>query len=275
MNKKLIFILTISLTIFLMISTVSAGNIYNFLSNDDSNITNTEDKFIMGFNSEFPPFGYTDNDKIYAGFDIDLAKEVCKRNNWTFVPVPVIDWNSKKMELDSNEIDCIWSEFTINGRENDYTWSKPYFNNSKLIIVKSNSNYTTLDDLKGKSLEIQQGSSLLDTINNNQSLKSTFKEITEVDTYNTAMMDLDAGLCDVVIVDSALAHYLVEKYPNTKLLNEPINYEQYGIGFKKGNTELRDQVQKTLDEMFKDGTVDKIAQNYSKYDIPKNVIQPQ
>ena len=59
-----------------------------------------------------------------------------------------------------------------------------------------------------------------------------------------------------------------------KIINEPLSYEQYGVGFKKGNTELRDQVQKTLDEMFKDGTVDKIAQNYSDYGIPENLIHP-
>lgn len=191
------------------------------------------------------------------------------------MPLPIIDWNTKELELNSNEIDCIWSEFTINGRENDYTWSKPYFNNTAVVIVKSNSKIESFDDLKDKPIEIEQGTSVLNTIKNDTNLKNDFAGIVEVDGYDTWLMDLDSGVCDAVIADYGIANYiLAEKYPNCKILNESISNEQYGIGFKKGNTELRDQVQKTLDEMFKDGTVDKIAQNYSKYKIPERVIHP-
>ncbi len=275
MNKRLISILAVSLTLFLMISTASAENTFDFFSSDGTNTENTDDKFIMGFNSGFPPFEYTDDNGNYTGFDIALAKEVCKRNNWTFVPLEIIDWNTKELELNSNEIDCIWSGFTINGRENNYAWSEPYFNNTPVVIVKSDSNINSFNDLKGKPVETQQGTSAFETIKNDTSLKDNFNEITEVDNYDTALLDLDAGICDAVILDYGIANYLVvEKYPNCKILNESISDEQYGIGFKKENTDLRDQVQKTLDEMFKDGTVDKIAQNYSKYNLPERVIHP-
>ena len=274
MNKKIIFILTITLTLFLMISAVSTENLLDFLNSDEADPTNTENNLIIGFNAQFPPFGYKDANGEYAGFDIELAREVCKRNNWTLKLQPVIDWTSKKLELDSGEIDCIWSEFTIDGREDDYTWSEPYFKNTPYIIVKSDSNINTLDDLKNKTLEIQAGTSVLDNIKNNESLNGTYKEIIEVDTYYTALMDLDSGVCDGIIVDSGLADYLVIENEDLKLLNKSIAHENYGIGFKKGNTELRDQVQKTLDEMYKDGTVDKIAQKYSEYGIPEGVIHP-
>lgn len=274
MKNKLIFILTVVLAMFLIISSVSAGDMFDFFS-DESNTENTDDIFVVGFNSQFPPFGYVDDNNEYTGFDIELAKEVCKRNNWTFRAQPIIDWNTKELELNSNEIDCIWSEFTIDGREDDYTWSEPYFNNSKAIIVKSDSDISNINDLKGKILEVQQGSSILKTIEKNKTLSNTFKQVNQVDGYDTALMDLDTGICDVVIADIGLANYLVEKYPNTKLLNDTISYEKYGVGFKKGNTDLRDQVQKTLDEMFRDGTVDKIAQNYSQYEIPENLIYPE
>lgn len=274
MKNKLIFILTVVLAMFLIISSVSAGDMFDFFS-DESNTENTDDIFVVGFNSQFPPFGYVDDNNEYTGFDIELAKEVCKRNNWTFRAQPIIDWNTKELELNSNEIDCIWSEFTIDGREDDYTWSEPYFNNSKAIIVKSDSDINNINDLKGKILEVQQGSSILKTIEKNKTLSNTFKQVNQVDGYDTALMDLDTGICDVVIADIGLANYLVEKYPNTKLLNDTISYEKYGVGFKKGNTDLRDQVQKTLDEMFRDGTVDKIAQNYSQYEIPENLIYPE
>ena len=90
-------------------------------------------------------------------------------------------------------------------------------------------------------------------------------------------MDLESGVCDALVADIGLAHYQVKKNENHKdfkILDKPLSGEQYGIGFKKGNTELRDQVQKTLDEMFKDGTVDKIAQKYSDYQIPEGIIYP-
>lgn len=264
MNKKLTLILILFLVVILILTAVSLN---------DSSSKNTDDVFVVGFNSEFPPFGYKDDSGDFTGFDIELAKEVCKRNNWTFKAQPIIDWNTKQLELDSGEIDCIWSEFTINGREDDYTWSKPYFNNTKLVIVKSDSNINNLNDLKGKVLEVQQGSSFLKTIENNKALKDTFGKINEVDGYDTAFMDLNTGVCDVIIADSGLARYLIaEKYPYAKILNESISNESYGIAFKKGNTKLRDQVQKTLDDMLKDGTLDKIAQKYSKYGIPEGLI---
>ena len=275
MNKKIILIAAISLTLFLMVSAVSAESMFDFFS-DESNTQNSNDTLVVGFNSAFPPFGYPDNNGGYTGFDIDLAKEVCKRNNWTFRAQPIIDWNTKELELNSNEIDCIWSEFTINGRENDYTWSEPYFNNTAVVVMKTDSAIDDIDDLKGKNVEILEGSSALDSLKKNSTLKDSLKSLTEIKEYDTGFMDLESGVCDVLIADVGLANYHIKKNKtDLKILDEPLNSEQYGIGFKKGNTELRDQVQKTLDEMFEDGTVDKIAQKYSDYNIPEGVIHPQ
>lgn len=275
MNKKVILIAAISLILFVMVGAVSAGSMFdNF--NNESNADNSENTLIVGFNSFFPPFGYSDHNGGYAGFDLDLAKEVCKRNNWTFKAQPIIDWNTKEMELNSNEIDCIWSEFTIDGREDDYTWSEPYFNNTQVVVVRSDSGIDTLDDLKSKNVEILEGSSGLDSLNNkNSSLKDTFATLTEIKDYDTGFMDLESNVCDALVADVGLANYNVEHGNNKfKILDDPITGEKYGVGFKKGNTELRDQVQDTLNEMFKDGTVDKIAQNYSDYMIPEGIIYP-
>ena len=278
MNKKIIFILTLVLATALMISCVSAEGILDFLSSDDSNTENDDSKFVVGFNAAFPPFGYKDDNGGYTGFDLALAEEVAKRNNWTFVAQPIIDWNTKEVELNSGVVDCIWSEFTINGRESDYTWSNPYFNTSQVFIVKNDSNISSASDLKGKNVEIQEGSSALETLNTkNETLKDSFNQLVEIKEYDTGFMDLESGACDVLISDAGVAYYhIAEKFGdgNYKILDEPLSHEQYGIGFKKGNNELKDQVQKTLDEMFKDGTVDKIAQNYSDYKIPEGLIYP-
>ena len=88
------------------------------------------EEFVVGFDATFPPYGYLDEaTNEYVGFDLDLAAEVCKRNGWELVKKP-IDWDSKNGELDSGAIDCIWNGFTINGREDQYTWSEPYVDNS-------------------------------------------------------------------------------------------------------------------------------------------------
>ena len=175
-------------------------------------------------------------------------------------------------------MDCIWSEFTINGRESNYTWSDPYFNTTQVIVVRGDSNISSVDDLKGKTVEIQEGSSALKTLETqNKTLEDSFKELVEIKEYDTGFMDLESGACDALIADYGVVNYhIVEKFGagNFIILDEPLSQEQYGIGFKKGNTELRDQVQKTLDEMFKDGTVDKIAQRYSEYKIPEGLVHP-
>ena len=277
MNKKIIFVLTLVLAASLMMACVSAQTIFDYFS-AESEPVNNETNFIVGFNAQFPPFGYQDENGNYTGFDLDLAKEVCDRNNWTYIPQPIIDWNSKQMELNGGEVDCLWSEFTINGREDNYTWSEPYFNNTKVVIVKKDSGISTLDDLKGKTIEVQQGSSALRVLKEeNKTFGDSLAEITEVDGYDSALMDLESGVCDAVICDSGLGYYkITEKFKgsNLEVLNETLSHEVYGVAFKKGNTELKDQVQKTLDEMFEDGTVDEIAQNYSQYKIPERVIHP-
>ena len=276
MNKKIITILAV-FTIFLAIGTVNAGFL-DFLGTSDSSANNDNNTFVVGFCSEFPPFAYRTDNGSYTGFDLALAEEVCARNNWTFKAQPIINWDSKKVEVDSGEIDCIWSEFTINGRESNYTWSDPYFNTTQVFIVKNDSNISSVSDLKGKNIEIQEGSSALETLNNkNKTLKETFGDLVEIKEYDTGFMDLESGACDALIADAGVSYYhIVERFGDGdfKILDEPLSHEQYGIGFKKGNTELRNQVQKTLDEMFKDGTVDKIAQNYSDYKIPEGLITP-
>ena len=275
MNKKVFFILVMVLMTFLIVSTVSAG-VFDFLGggNNSRAVANNDNTLIVGFDANFPPYGFSVGRGEYMGFDLDLAQEVYNRNNWTLVKQP-IDWSAKDSELNSGAIDCIWNGFSINGRENDYTWSNPYINNKQVFVVKSDSNINSLADLKGKNVEVQKGSSVSSALKgDNKTLADTFGRMVEVADYNSAILDLKVGHCDAVILDSGVAQYQVNNgnHSGLKIINETVLSEQYGIGFKLGNTQLKDQVQKTLDEMYADGTVSKIAENYSSYGVPDSLI---
>jgi polar amino acid transport system substrate-binding protein len=266
MNKKIGIIFALVLVAFLVMGTASAG-LFDFLGGSGNNnaTANDESTFIVGFDAEFPPYGYKDDSGNYTGFDLDLAKEVCERNNWTFKAQP-IDWDAKDAELESGSIDCIWNGFTIDGRENDYLWSNPYFDNKQVFVVKSDGGISSIDDLSGKTVETQKDSSALAALQgDNKTIADKFATLNQVADYNTAFMDLESGACDAVAMDIGVAEYDIKNKNNTdafSILNESITTEKYGVGFKKGNTDLKDQVQKTLDEMFADGTVVKIAEKY-------------
>ena len=239
---------------------------------DSKDKENSDKQFIVGFDAEYPPYGYKDDNGEYVGFDLDLAQEVCARNGWELVKQP-IDWDSKDMELNSGSIDCIWNGFTMTGREDDYTWSKPYVDNSIVVVVKEGSGIEKKEDLAGKVVAVQADSSglaaLTDEEDNEENLKlaASFSDLQQVADYNTAFMNLEAGAVDAIVVDIGVADYQLESRTGFAMLDDKIRTEQYAVGFKLGNEELRDQVQSTLDEMLKDGTFDDVAKKWDLSDM--------
>lgn len=221
--------------------------------------------FTVGFDASFPPYGYQENGE-YVGFDLDLAQEVCDRNGWELVKTP-IDWDAKDAELNSGAIDCIWNGFTMNGREDKYTWTEPYVDNTQVFAVKKDGGITSAADLAGKIVLVQADSSALAALKDEENaeikaLADSFGELIEVQEYESALMELEAGSADAVAMDEGVALTKQAQNDNIVILDDVISQEQYGIAFKKGNDELRDQVWSTLLEMEKDGTVDKIAAKY-------------
>lgn len=228
--------------------------------------------FTVGFDAEFPPYGYQDDSGEYVGFDLSLAEEVCARRGWELVKQP-IEWNSKDMELKTGAIDCIWNGFTLNGRETDYTWSTPYVDNSQVAVVKKDSDIKQLSDMSGKIVAVQSDSSALaaftgdDATEENKALAASFKELQQVGDYNSAFLNLESGAVDVICMDIGVASYELEaRGGEFVMLDEHISSEEYAIGFLKGNTELRDEVQQTLLEMLDDGTFAKIADDWGLSD---------
>ena len=223
--------------------------------------------FTVGFDAEFPPYGYMDENGEYTGFDLELAEEVCTRNGWTLVKQP-IDWDAKDMELSSGSISCIWNGFTINGREDAYTWSTPYVDNSQVFVVAGDSGIVTEADLAGKAVGVQKDSSALAALEGDKAdLAATFGELIQYSDYNTAFMDLEAGAIEALAIDIGVANYqIAERGDGFVILDEYLATEQYGIGFLKGNEALRDAVQATMNDMALDGTIKRIAEKYDLVD---------
>lgn len=223
--------------------------------------------FTVGFDQDFPPMGYIGDDGEYTGFDLELAKEVASRLNLEFIPQPIA-WDSKDMELEAGNIDCIWNGFTMNGREDSYTWTEPYMNNEQVFVVAEDSDVQLVSDLAGKVVTVQADSSAEAALKDDPDLVATFATLQTAPDYNTALQDLEMGAVDAVAMDSVVARFQIEQRGGGfRLLDETLAAEEYGIGFKKGNEELRDKVQATLEEMAADGTLAEISTKWFSEDI--------
>lgn len=225
--------------------------------------------FTVGFDQDFPPMGFVGDDGEYTGFDLDLAKEVANRLGLEFVAQPIA-WDAKDMELSSGTIDCIWNGFTMNGREDDYTWSEPYMDNSQVFVVAADSGISSFADLAGKIVEVQADSSAEAALKDNTELSGTFGTLQTTPDYNTAFMDLEMGAVDAIAMDVIVAGYQIEQRNEGDkyiVLEETLASEEYGVGFKKGNEELRDQVQAALEEMAADGTLEEISNTWFGRDV--------
>lgn len=222
---------------------------------------------LVGFDQDFPPMGFVGDDGEYTGFDLELAQEVAKRLGLEYKAQPIA-WDSKDMELESGNIDCIWNGFTMTGREDDYTWTEPYMANQQVFVVANDSDISSQADLAGKIVEVQADSSAEAALKEAPELTATFKELLTTADYNTAFMDLEQGAVDAIAMDVIVAGYQIQqRNADFKILDDSLSEEEYGVGFKKGNTELRDKVQSTLEEMAEDGTLQEVSEKWFSKDV--------
>ncbi len=230
---------------------------------------NEEGKFIVGFDAEYPPYGYMDDNGDYTGFDLELAEAVCKIEGWELVKQP-IDWDSKDAELNSGAIDCIWNGFTMDGREDSYTFSVPYVDNSQVICTSESSGIASLADLEGKTVGVQADSAalaLLEEEGEQAELGASFAALQQFADYNTAFAELQAGSLDAVAIDIGVAQYQIKGREGFVILDEHLNSEKYAVGFKMGNDTLAEIINKDLEALYLDGTFDELAEKYEIADM--------
>ena len=222
---------------------------------------------IVGFDQDFPPMGFIGNDGEFTGFDLELAQEVAKRLGLEYKPQPIA-WDAKDMELEAGNIDCIWNGFTMTGREDDYAWTEAYMANTQVFVVAKDSGIASQADLAGKVVECQVDSSAEAALKEVPDLTATFKDLLTTADYNTAFMDLEQGAVDAIAMDVIVAGYQIQqRNADFVILDDSLSAEEYGVGFNKDNTELRDKVQKTLEEMAADGTLKGISEKWFGEDV--------
>lgn len=220
---------------------------------------------IVGLDNAYPPYGFIGDDGNLTGFDIDLATEVAARNGWN-LELEAIDWDAKDALLAQGNINCIWNGFTMEGREDDYTFSEPYMLNEQVIVVKKDSGITSLSDLAGKTVVTQADSAALDVLEGDKKdVADTFKSLQTLPDYNNAFMQLESGMVDAVACDLSIAQYQIAAKPDAYQQLDPLSSEHYAVGFKKGDDALAAKVTSTLKDMYNDGTVEKLIEKYADY----------
>lgn len=240
-------------------------------NNDSSEDGNTNDgsdeetyTFKHGFDLDYPPYSYLQDDGSIGGFDVTVCQAVCEYLGWEYESVP-FNWDAKDAELTSGACDCIWSGFTVEGREDDYLWSIPYSNNIQVIMTSADSGIETLEDLAGKLVGVQVATSALSLLEEGgdaEDLAATFGQLLQYETYTVAFNDLKAGAIDAIAIDMPVAKFLMQDNEGFAILDDELGRETYAIGFRLGDQELCDQINAALLALSENGTFDEIAKDY-------------
>ncbi len=223
-------------------------------------------KLILGLDATFKPMGYTDENDEIVGFDIDLAKEVCKRLDIELETYGV-NWDTKEVDLDAGTIDCIWNGLSVSDeRKKVMLMSDPYMENEMVFVVNEGSEIKTMDDLKGKKIAVQNGSTAQEILLASEIAADI--TVAELATNVEALTNLEMDMCDAVFLDSVVANYEITtaEKPFT-VLEEGLSPEQYAIGFRLGDQALCDKIVETLKEMKADGTIEKISTEWFGSDV--------
>ena len=265
MKNKLILILAI--IIIAIVAVVFATKTKTKETGDSLSRILNKNTFILGLDDSFPPMGYRNENNEIVGFDIDVAKEVCKRLGVQLVIQP-ISWNAKEQELNSYNIDCIWNGMSINEKRKEVmSLSDSYMTNRMIFVVKNESNIQKLEDLTGKNIGVQSGSSAEETLEASKVYSQANQIISYADNI-TAFMDMETNQTEAVFVDEVLAnYYIASNNKNYRILDEALDEEQYAIGFRKQDTELCNKVNEILKEMKTDGTLAKISTTWFGKDV--------
>lgn len=223
-------------------------------------------QLVLGLDENYPPMGYRDESGQIVGFDIDMAQEVCDRLGIRLVLQP-IEWDKKEDELNGGNIDCIWNGMSVSPeRVLSMCLSRSYLRSELVFVVMSDSNIKDVQDIRGKSVGVQLGSTTEDELRRS----TLISDITLVGYGDNKelMQDLEQGKVDVAFIDTITTYYFNSMNNESfSILPTVFSREEIAIGFRKEDIALRDKIQETIDEMNADGTLKKISEKWFGKDI--------
>lgn len=225
----------------------------------------------IGVDDTYPPMEYRDDNNQLIGFDVDLADAIAEKMG-VKIEWMSMAWDGIFLGLDSDRYDCIISSVSLTTeRLGKFEFTEPYLANSQVIVVKpGDESIKTPADLEGKTVGYQSATTADEAVEKHLESYSFKNEGYEeiIQTFSS----LDAGRIDCIVVDYAVALDYSSKFPekyvisSAKLTNEPI-----AVCIKKGNTALRDEIQKALDDLRADGTLKKISEKWFDLDLTSDI----
>lgn len=216
----------------------------------------------FGTNAEFPPFEFVSTNGVidqYDGIDMAIAKQIAEDNNLTPV-IENMEFDSTLIALQNGQIDAVISGMTITEeRLESVDFSTPYYVAKQVMIVKEDSTIEKASDMADKKIVVIQGYTGETCVKDFGYPYEAFKKGTE------AILELINGKCDVVVIDSATAQKYVGDNEGLKIVedNEAFESEEYGIAIAKGNTEVLNMVNATIEKMIADGTINELSAKYA------------
>lgn len=225
-------------------------------------------ELIIGLDDTFAPMGFRDENNDLVGFDIDLATAVCEELGVKAVFQP-IDWKAKEMELSTGKIDCVWNGMSITPeRQQTMSLSDPYLNNKIIVMTNQGVEIADKEDLANYKLGTQADSSALEVIKADSVYDAIKDQLTEYDTYDQVIMDMQAGRLDAMIVDEVLGQYKNTQMDNAfGVASFDFGDDLYAIGFRKGDAELTQAVNDAIAACIENGKAAEVSEKWFGADI--------
>lgn len=268
-NKFVICTLLLAVTASMLLLTGCGSQADGDDSGADGQDT-AKETLVVGLDDTFAPMGFRDEQGNLVGFDIDLAEAVCDELGMQAEFKP-IDWNAKEMELKAGTIDCVWNGMSITPeRQENMALTNKYLNNKIVLMALADSDVdvTSAKELADLKIGTQADSSALEMLKANEEYESFQDNISEYETYDTAIMDLKAGRVDVIAVDQVLGEYTNNNLGGEmKECTYSLGDDYYVIGFEKSNTELRDKVNDAIKNLIDSGKAAEISTKWFGRDI--------
>lgn len=211
----------------------------------------------------YSPYSYADVDGNLTGIDVELAKEAFSRMGYT-PKFEFISWEEKKELLAQGKIDCVWSSFTMNDREDEYLWAGPYMQSHQVVAVNEDSDIYSLQDLEDKVMAVQSTTKPEEIIRSHDGTLPKLHKVISVPKRDLIFILLSKGYADALAAhDVSVQQFMQETGLKFRILDEPLQTVNLGVAFDKHDTSgLHEKLDKVLSEMREDRTIEKIIGEY-------------